>query len=149
VFPISIHRDLSLRIVYHCEYILVQIQTRYLRHDTPQVILGAPSLVKATALHLVNATTTAILQTSMNSLAIELIDAIIGHVDEKDNDEKDNISCSDLLTCSPVCRFWLPSTQRRLFHHIKLRHRAWGDSQLHGTIQRLDQILLHSPHLAS
>jgi hypothetical protein len=85
----------------------------------------------------------------MNSLAIELIDAIIGHVDEKDNDEKDNISPSDLLSCSLVCRFWLPSSQRCLFHHIKLRHRACEDSQLCGKIQRLDQILLHSPHLAS
>jgi hypothetical protein len=76
----------------------------------------------------------------MNSLAIELIDAIIGHVD-------DNISRSDLRTCSLVCRFWLPSSQRRLFHHIYLK-RTWGDSQL-GKIQRLDQVLLNSPHLAN
>jgi hypothetical protein len=95
----------------------------------------------------------------MNSLAIELIDAIIGHVDEKDNDEKDNdekdndekdnISRSDLLNCSLVCRFWLPSSQRRLFHHIDLRGPGRRDPQLHGKIQRLDQVLLNSPHLAS
>ncbi|KAF8497005.1 hypothetical protein JB92DRAFT_2988070 [Gautieria morchelliformis] len=75
----------------------------------------------------------------MNSLAIELIDDIIGHVDE------DYIIRSHMHSCSLVCRLWLPSSQHRLFHHIKLRH----VSKLDAKIQRLDQVLLNSPHLAS
>jgi hypothetical protein len=79
----------------------------------------------------------------MNGLAPELIDDIIGHVDEKG----DMSSRSQLLTCSLVCRLWLPSSQRRLFHHIKFRQRLVR--QLHADIQRLDQVLLNSPHLAN
>ncbi|KAF8472896.1 hypothetical protein JB92DRAFT_1915796 [Gautieria morchelliformis] len=72
----------------------------------------------------------------MNSLALELLDEIIGHVDDDDN----------LRACSLVCRFWLPSSQRRLFHHIYLIVQL---ATLHAHIQRLDQVLLHSPHLTS
>jgi hypothetical protein len=79
----------------------------------------------------------------MNSLALELIDEVIGHVDEKDN-----ISRSHLLTCSLVCRLWLPSSQRRLFHKITLMS-LWMAGELHAQIQRLDQVLLNSPHLTS
>ncbi|KAF8481426.1 hypothetical protein JB92DRAFT_3132829 [Gautieria morchelliformis] len=80
----------------------------------------------------------------MNSLALELIDEIIGHVDEKDD-----ISHFRLLACSLVCRFWLPSSQRRLFHHINLKHRPVQLEKRHAQIQRLDQVLLNSPHLIS
>jgi hypothetical protein len=79
----------------------------------------------------------------MDSLAVELIDAIIGHVDEKDD-----ISHSHLLSCSLVCRLWVPSSQRRLFHHVKLR-RLWFVFKLHQDIRELDQVLLNSPHLSS
>ncbi|KAF8511973.1 hypothetical protein JB92DRAFT_346853 [Gautieria morchelliformis] len=88
----------------------------------------------------------------MNSLAPELIDEIIGHVYEADYDicrndvgplEKGDRS--DLLTCSLVCRLWLPSSQRHLFHYIILR----TVSGVEAKIQRLDQVLLNSPHLAS
>ncbi|KAF8513359.1 hypothetical protein JB92DRAFT_2923972 [Gautieria morchelliformis] len=75
----------------------------------------------------------------MNSLAIELIDDIIGHVNE------DYRIRSHMHSCSLVCRIWLPSSQRRLFHHIRLPRL----SKLEAKIQRLDQVLLYSPHLAS
>jgi hypothetical protein len=78
----------------------------------------------------------------MNGLAVELIDAIIDHVDEKDD-----ISRSHLLTCSLVCRLWLPSSQRRLFRHIKFPIRSY--SEMWADVQRLDQALINSPHLAS
>ncbi|KAF8517120.1 hypothetical protein JB92DRAFT_2907394, partial [Gautieria morchelliformis] len=87
-----------------------------------------------------NANTTAILRTAMNSLPFELIDEILGHVD----DGKHYISLSHLLACSLVCSLWLPSSQRRLFHHITFP--TWG---AHAEVQRLDQVLLDSPHLAS
>ncbi|KAF8475414.1 hypothetical protein JB92DRAFT_1895693 [Gautieria morchelliformis] len=80
----------------------------------------------------------------MDSLPLELIDEIIGHVDEKDN-----ISHFHLLACSLVCRFWLPLCQRRLFHHINLMRRPVQLAKLHAQIQRLDQVLLNSPHLTS
>jgi hypothetical protein len=80
----------------------------------------------------------------MNSLALELIDEVIGHVDKKDM-----ISRSHLLSCSLVCRLWLPSSQRRLFHHIMFRERLFGPRELNAQIQLLDQVLLDSPHLAS
>ncbi|KAF8472894.1 hypothetical protein JB92DRAFT_1915817 [Gautieria morchelliformis] len=80
----------------------------------------------------------------MNSLALELVDEIIGHVDEKDD-----ISHFHLRACSLVCRFWLPSSQRRLFHHINLMPRRVQLKKQHAQIQRLDQVLLHSPHLTS
>jgi hypothetical protein len=79
----------------------------------------------------------------MNGLAPELIDEIIGHVDQKD----DMSSRSHLLTCSLVCRLWLPSSQRRLFHHITFQQGLVH--LLHADIQRLDQVLLNSPHLAN
>ncbi|KAF8509133.1 hypothetical protein JB92DRAFT_2948378 [Gautieria morchelliformis] len=88
----------------------------------------------------------------MNSLSPELIDDIIGHVYEADYDicrndvgplEKGDYS--DLLTCSLVCRLWLLSSQRRLFHYIILG----SVSRVEAKIQRLDQVLLNSPHLAS
>ncbi|KAF8511979.1 hypothetical protein JB92DRAFT_3117551 [Gautieria morchelliformis] len=81
-----------------------------------------------------------ILRTTMNSLPFELIEKIIGHVD----DEKHYISRSHLLACSLVCRLWLPSSQRRLFHHI-----TFGTWETDADVQRLDQVLLNSPHLAS
>ncbi|KAF8507492.1 hypothetical protein JB92DRAFT_695921 [Gautieria morchelliformis] len=90
----------------------------------------------------VNATTTAILRTTMNNLPLELVEAIIGHVDEKDD-----ISRSHLLACSLVCRLWLPSSQRLLFHHIKFGHEL--QAQFRRAVQRLDHVLLNSPHLAS
>ncbi|KAF8495053.1 hypothetical protein JB92DRAFT_1121512 [Gautieria morchelliformis] len=80
----------------------------------------------------------------MDSLALELIDEILGHVDVKDN-----ISHFHLLACSLVCRFWLHSSQRRLFHHINLKPRLMQRVQRHAQIQRLDQVLLNSPHLIS
>ncbi|KAF8472891.1 hypothetical protein JB92DRAFT_1915609 [Gautieria morchelliformis] len=87
----------------------------------------------------------------MNSLSRELIDIIIDHVDE------DDIGHSRLRDCSLVCRFWLPSIQRRLFHHINLssrlttrsRPRLEDRAKRHAQIQRLDQVLLNSPHLIS
>ena len=79
----------------------------------------------------------------MNSLAPELIDHIIGHVDRKDR-----ISRSHLQACSLVCRFWLPSSQCRLFYHIDLS--TWWTSDLRALhFQRLDDVLFNSPHLAS
>jgi hypothetical protein len=89
------------------------------------------------------ATTTAIMRTTINSLAVELIDAIIGYVDEKDD-----ISRNHLLSCSLVCRLWISSSQRRLFHHIKFG-KIWYNAQAHPGVQQLDQVLVHSPHLAS
>jgi hypothetical protein len=89
------------------------------------------------------ATTTAIMRTTINSLAVELIDAIIGYVDEKDD-----ISRNHLLSCSLVCRLWISSSQRRLFHHIKFG-RFWYLGQTHPGVQQLDQVLVNSPHLAS
>ncbi|KAF8479950.1 hypothetical protein JB92DRAFT_3042054 [Gautieria morchelliformis] len=86
----------------------------------------------------------AILRTTMDSLALELLEEIIGHVDEKDD-----ISHFHLLACSLVCRFWLPSSQRRLFRHINLKRRPLQLAKLHAQIQRLDQVLLNSPHLTS
>ncbi|KAF8531627.1 hypothetical protein JB92DRAFT_3138741 [Gautieria morchelliformis] len=80
----------------------------------------------------------------MNSLPLELIEEIISHVDEKDD-----ISHFHLLACSLVCRFWLPSSQRRLFHHINLKRRPVQLEKLCAQIQRLDQVLLNSPHLTS
>ncbi|KAF8509401.1 hypothetical protein JB92DRAFT_3144730 [Gautieria morchelliformis] len=77
----------------------------------------------------------------MDRLALELIDDIIGHVDD------DDVSGSDLLACSQVCRFWLPSSQRRLFHHIEFR--SFIIHEIHAQLQRLDHVLLNSPHLAS
>ncbi|KAF8510324.1 hypothetical protein JB92DRAFT_3144424 [Gautieria morchelliformis] len=102
--------------------------------------------------------TTPILRTTMNNrLPRELIDEIMGHVDEKDH-----ISYYHLWACSLVCRFWLPSVQRLLFHHIKLpsiQHYAFNyyknlpltvpPERLSAQIQRLDQALLNSPHLRS
>ncbi|KAF8510327.1 hypothetical protein JB92DRAFT_3144427 [Gautieria morchelliformis] len=86
--------------------------------------------------------TTPILRTTMNNrLPRELIDEIMGHVDKEDG-----ISHYDLWACSLVCRFWLPSSQRRLFHRIYLRPRF---PTLYAQIQRLDQVLLNSPHLIS
>ncbi|KAF8507988.1 hypothetical protein JB92DRAFT_653371 [Gautieria morchelliformis] len=93
----------------------------------------------------VNVTTTAILRTTMNnSLPRELIDKIMDHVDKKDG-----ISRFHLRACSLVCRFWLPSSQRRLFHHINLLPRPVRLAKLYAQIQRLDQVLLNSPHLIS
>ncbi|KAF8524524.1 hypothetical protein JB92DRAFT_3109427 [Gautieria morchelliformis] len=77
----------------------------------------------------------------MDRLALELIDDIIGHVDD------DDVSGSDLLACSQVCRFWLPSSQRRLFHHIEFR--SFIIHEIHAQLQRLAHVLLNSPHLAS
>ncbi|KAF8495819.1 hypothetical protein JB92DRAFT_2992191 [Gautieria morchelliformis] len=45
----------------------------------------------------------------MNSLALELIDEIIGH------------PLSPACLLSLVCRLWLPLSQRRPFHHISFR----------------------------
>jgi F-box domain len=78
----------------------------------------------------------------MNSLPLELIDDIVAHVDEKDD-----ISHFHLLSCSLVCRLWLPSSKRRLFHHIKFMFRPPRRDQLHAQIQRLDPVLPNSPHL--
>ncbi|KAF8479948.1 hypothetical protein JB92DRAFT_3133299 [Gautieria morchelliformis] len=78
----------------------------------------------------------------MDSLALELLDEIIGHVDEKDD-----ISRFHLLACSLVCRSWLPSSQRRLFHHINLMSTPVQPAMLRAHIQRLNQLLLNSPHL--
>ncbi|KAF8481462.1 hypothetical protein JB92DRAFT_3038006 [Gautieria morchelliformis] len=80
----------------------------------------------------------------MDSLALELIDEIIGHVDEKDG-----LSRFHLRTCSLVCRFWVPPSQRRLFHRIKLRHPLLTFRPRRAQIQQLDQVLLNSPHLAN
>ncbi|KAF8493601.1 hypothetical protein JB92DRAFT_2998302 [Gautieria morchelliformis] len=81
---------------------------------------------------------------TMNNLPRELVDDIIGHVDE------DDISHFRLLACSLVCRFWLPSIQRRLFHHVNLTQpRLVELAKRHAQIQRLDQVLLNSPHLIS
>jgi hypothetical protein len=66
----------------------------------------------------------------MNSLALELIDEVIGHVDKKDK-----ISRSHLLSCSLVCRLWLTSSQHRLFHHIKFSERKFEIPELHAQIQ--------------
>ncbi|KAF8498419.1 hypothetical protein JB92DRAFT_972552 [Gautieria morchelliformis] len=79
----------------------------------------------------------------MDSLALELIDEIIGHVDETDGMWR-----SDLLACSLVCRFWVPSSQRRLFRCIKLTHPIlWIIPCPY--IQQLGQVLLNSPHLVN
>ncbi|KAF8472895.1 hypothetical protein JB92DRAFT_3134882 [Gautieria morchelliformis] len=80
----------------------------------------------------------------MNNLALELVDKIISHVDEEDD-----ISHCHLRACSLVCRLWLPSSQRRLFRHIKFVPRPVRLKKQHAQIQRLDQVLLHSPHLTS
>ncbi|KAF8507494.1 hypothetical protein JB92DRAFT_695966 [Gautieria morchelliformis] len=80
----------------------------------------------------------------MNNLPLELVEAIIGHVDEKDD-----ISRSHLLSCSLVCRFWVPSSQRLLFHHIKFGPHAWRGCEQHPRVQRLDDVLRNSPHLTS
>ncbi|KAF8479858.1 hypothetical protein JB92DRAFT_1782224 [Gautieria morchelliformis] len=80
----------------------------------------------------------------MDSLALELIDEIIGYVDEPDSMWR-----SDLLACSLVCRFWLPSSQRRLFHRIEFKHQLRRYHELHVQIQQLDQVLLNSPHLSN
>ncbi|KAF8510440.1 hypothetical protein JB92DRAFT_439563 [Gautieria morchelliformis] len=80
----------------------------------------------------------------MDILALELIDEIIGHVDEKDG-----LRRFDLRTCSLVCRFWVPSSQRRLFHRIEFKHPRWEYRELHAEIRRLDQVLLNSSHLAN
>jgi hypothetical protein len=148
-----------------CEYIPIRIQTIYLRHFTPQAIElqcqrpgnpmfdhpevqsagreegdeTASTLSLKPTFHLVNVTTTAIPQATMNSLAVELVDAIIGHVDENDD-----ISRYDLVSCSLVCRLWLPSSQRRLFHYVKFRQQ-WVPGELYPQIQQLDQVLLDSP----
>ncbi|KAF8479951.1 hypothetical protein JB92DRAFT_3042059 [Gautieria morchelliformis] len=84
----------------------------------------------------------AIPRTTMNSLGLEVIDEIIGHVDDKDD-----ISHFHLRACSLVCRFWLPSTQRRLFRHIKFMPGL--EQPAHAQIHRLNQVLLNSPHLIS
>ncbi|KAF8507986.1 hypothetical protein JB92DRAFT_653343 [Gautieria morchelliformis] len=70
----------------------------------------------------------------------------LGHVDEKDN-----ISHFHLRACSLVCRFWLPSSQRRLFHHVNLNPPSESVllAKLHAQIRRLDQVLLNSPHLTN
>ncbi|KAF8506233.1 hypothetical protein JB92DRAFT_736820 [Gautieria morchelliformis] len=80
----------------------------------------------------------------MNSLALELIDDIISHVDEKD----DIRGRSHLRACSLVCRLWLPLSQRRLFHHIEFVLGLWEGRELYSQVQRLDWVLLKSPHLA-
>ncbi|KAF8510437.1 hypothetical protein JB92DRAFT_2940018 [Gautieria morchelliformis] len=80
----------------------------------------------------------------MDILALELIDEIIGHVDEKDG-----LRRFDLRTCSLVCRFWVPSSQRRLFHRIKFKYPLWQYRELHAEIRQLDQLLLNSPHIAN
>jgi hypothetical protein len=122
-----------------CSTVLKCIKLDREEDDEP---LAATLSIKSTTLHLVNVTTISIRRITISSLAVELIDAIIGHVDQKDD-----MSRSHLLTCSLVCRFWLPSSQRRLFHHIKFEQ--WWVDRLPAQITRLDQVLLNSPHLAS
>ncbi|KAF8481454.1 hypothetical protein JB92DRAFT_3037946 [Gautieria morchelliformis] len=80
----------------------------------------------------------------MDSLALELIDEIIGHIDEKHGFRR-----FDLRTCSLVCRFWVPSSQRRLFHRIEFKDPLLQDRELRAQIQRLDEVILNSPHLAN
>jgi hypothetical protein len=77
----------------------------------------------------------------MNSLVLELVEAIIGHVGESSADR------SHLLACSLVCRLWFPLSQSRLLYHIKFR--KWPIGELNAEIQALDQVLLKWPHLAS
>ncbi|KAF8523818.1 hypothetical protein JB92DRAFT_2882938 [Gautieria morchelliformis] len=81
----------------------------------------------------------------MNSLPFELVDEIIGHVDE----QEDRPSRPDLAACSLVCSLWLPSSQRRLFHRITFHEWGSGQITLHADVHHLDQILLNSPHITS
>jgi hypothetical protein len=79
----------------------------------------------------------------MERLAQELIDAIIDHF---------HADRQDLLVCSLVCRSWLPSSQRHLFHRITFYPTPnmpdGGGAGIVPYSKRLHRVLLSSPHIS-